>query len=486
MKTRKLFSKFTLGILFLFAFAIKSNANNVQITGTSVTGSNITFNISWDNSWNANVAPANWDAVWIFIKYQDCNTRLWAHAGLSTVAGDHTAGSPLQVDPTTDGKGVFIRRSALGGGNISGVSITLKMTMPAGTYNYKVFGIEMVNVPQAAYDLGDGAAPSTFNSITVNATSQTGGLSAATIGGAAVSAPATFPMGYNALYCMKYEISQEQYVDFLNSLTYDQQAAHVVNDPVGAAGSYAMFAAYYYRNGIRILTPGNNNSIPAVYACDATPGVENNTNDGQNIAMNNLSWSDLTAYLDWAALRPMTELEFEKICRGPLPRVANEYAWGSTTINFVHNGITSNNLLPNESYTSVLNGLCAGGLNSGSTVYGPLRCGIFATGSSGRASSGAGYYGVMEMSGNVWERVVSLGNTSGSAFNGTLGDGTITSLGLANQATWPSPTTALGTGYKGGAWNTYGPNGQEIVSYRTFSTTADATRQYSFGGRGVR
>lgn len=484
MKSKKLFSKIALAITFLFA--INASANNVQITGTSVSGSNITFNISWDNSWNANVAPANWDAVWVFIKYQDCNTRLWAHAGLSTLAGDHSTASPLQVDPTTDGKGVFIRRSALGGGSVASTSVTLKMTIPAGTYNYKVFGIEMVNVPQAAFDLGDGAAVSTFNSISVTATSQSGGLTAAAIGGTSVAVPATFPMGYNAVYCMKYEISQEQYVEFLNSLTYDQQKARTVNDPIGAAGTYAMFAGYYYRNGIRISTSGNNNAIPAIYACDATSGVENNINDGQNVAMNDLSWADLTAYLDWAALRPMTEMEYEKICRGTLPRAAGEYAWGTTTINAVNSSVVTNALQPNESYASILNGLCNYGLNSSAVSFGPLRCGIFATGTSGRASSGAGYYGTMEMSGSVWERVVTLANTSGSGFTGTLGDGTLTPLGDANQATWPSPATAVGTGYKGGAWNTYGPYNYEQLSNRSFSATADATRSYNFGGRGVR
>jgi formylglycine-generating enzyme required for sulfatase activity len=43
--------------------------------------------------------------------------------------------------------------------------------------------------------------------------------------------------------------------------------------------------------------------------------------------MNILSWFDVAAYLDWAALRPMTELEFEKVCRGPENRIAGEYAW---------------------------------------------------------------------------------------------------------------------------------------------------------------
>ena len=108
MKSKNYFSKLA-GLMLLLVFGFNAKANNVQITGTTVVGSNVTFNISWDNSWNANVAPANWDAVWVFIKYQDCNTRLWAHAGLSTVAGDHSAASPLQVDTVTDGKGVFIK-----------------------------------------------------------------------------------------------------------------------------------------------------------------------------------------------------------------------------------------------------------------------------------------------------------------------------------------------------------------------------------------
>ena len=449
MKTKNYFSKFAIAILLL-VFGYNAKANNLTISGTSVTGSDITFTISWDNSWNANLAPANWDAVWVFVKYQDCNTRLWAHAGLSTTAADHSTSSPLQVDSVTDGRGVFIRRSAFGGGNISATSVTLKMTIPAGTYNYKVFGVEMVNAPQGAFDIGDATSVSTYNSITVNAASQSGGITAAAIGGSSVAVPATFPMGYNAVYCMKYEISQEQYVDFLNSLTYDQQKSRTVNDPISAVGTYPIFGSYAYRNGIRIVTSGNNAAIPAVYACDATAGVENNVDDGQNIPMNYLSWADLSAYLDWAALRPMTELEFEKICRGTVPRVAGEYAWGTTTINAYYSSGVVNPLKANESVPSVINGACAVALNSGSVIYGPLRCGIFATGSSGRASSGASYYGAMEMSGNLWERVIVTANATGTAFSGVLGDGTLTVNGDSNQTNWPAPLTAIGVGLRGG------------------------------------
>ncbi|MGK4567112.1 SUMF1/EgtB/PvdO family nonheme iron enzyme [Flavobacterium sp. 3HN19-14] len=168
------------------------------------------------------------------------------------------------------------------------------------------------------------------------------------------------------------EISQSQYVDFLNSLTYDQQKAHTVSDPISAAGTFPIFNSQAYRNGIIILTPGNNAAIPAVYANDWTAGVENNTDDGANIAMNNMSWSDVAAYLDWSALRPMTELEFEKSCRAPLPRVAGEYPWGTTDIAFVpsYSGSVINKFLPNETLTPAVNGACAYGVNSSNASWG--------------------------------------------------------------------------------------------------------------------
>ncbi len=484
MKSKKLFSKIAVAITFLFA--LNANANNVQITGTTVVGSNVTFNISWDNSWNASVAPNNWDAVWVFIKFQDCNTRLWAHAGLSTLAADHSTSSPLQVDAVADGRGVFIRRSTVGGGSVASTSVTLKMTIPAGTFNYKVFGIEMVNVPQGQFQIGDGISTSTFNSINITATSQSGGLTSATLGGAATNVPATFPMGFNSFYCMKYEISQLQYVEYLNSLTYTQQAAHVANDPIGAIGTYAMFGGFAYRNGIRIITSGNNAATPAVYACDGTAGVENNSDDGQGIAMNNLSWSDVSAYLDWAALRPMTELEYEKVCRGPETRIVGEYPWGSVDINPVqsYNAGVINDYLGNETFTPATNGSCVVASGNGSGLYGPLKVGVFATGSSGRASAGAAYYGAMEMAGNVSEKVVVTANASGTAFTGNNGDGTITATGFANQTSWPDPTTAIGVGFKGS--DSVNAAVRARTSDRGFITTVDAARGYLYGGRGVR
>ena len=90
----------------------------------------------------------------------------------------------------------------------------------------------------------------------------------------------------------------------------------------------------------------------------------------------------------------------------------------------------------------------------------------------------------MELGGNVADRVVTTANTSGTAFNGTLGDGTISALGLANQATWPSPVTATGIGFKGGDYVNVAARVQ--TSDRATVGTVDAGRGYNFGGRGVR
>ena len=486
MKTKKLFSGWIVAILFLFAFN-NAKANSVTITGISVSGNDVTFAISWENSWNTNLAPANWDAVWVFIKYQDCSTRLWAHAGLSTLATDHTAGSPLQVDSVTDGKGVFIRRSALGSGNITNVTVTLKMTIPTGSYNYKVFGIEMVNVPQGAFDLGDGTSASTYNSISINAATQSTGLIPSVIGGGSAAIPATFPMGYNNFYSMKYEISQEQYVEFLNTLTYSQQKSRVLKDPIGIINTIAMytFTSLVYRNAIVIATPGLNAALPAIFGCNALlNSTPNEVNDGQNIAMNFMSWGDLSAFLDWAALRPMTEMEFEKVCRGASSRLTGEYPWGTTEIHNVNSTNVVQPFTAFEYYGSVFNGNCVVGLSNTGGSYGPLRCGIFATNSTGRVSSGAAYYGAMEMGGNVSEQVVTTSTVEGTTFDGILGDGTLTLNGDSNQANWPSSFTANGTGKKGGNYND--ANTLVRTSDRSGSSTVDPARSNKYGGRGVR
>ena len=472
-------------MLCVFATAFVAKANNVIIANTAVSGSNITFDISWENSWSTNLAPSNHDAVWVFVKYQDCATNIWYHANLSNTSGDHTAGSPLQADAVADGKGVFLRRSAFGGGNISATAISLAMTIPTGSYNYKVFAVEMVNIPQGDFQIGDGVSTLTFNSITITAASQSSGIPASSIGGGSQTIPAAYPMGYNGFYSMKYEITQEQYVEFLNTLTYDQQVTRQPADPISAAGTQVFSAGVNFRNGVAILSSGNNNVLPAVFACDLTAGIPNNADDGQNIAMNYISWADQAAYLDWAALRPMSDLEFEKICRGPLPRVAGEYPWGTTDISMY----SSNNIVaatrnkPEETVATVNNGsvIYGQGPNIGTPSFGPVRSGIFARGTTGRASSGAAYYGVMDMGGNLYERPVGTYNAAAVAFTGNLGDGLLSNLGAANQPTWPD-ASGNGACFRGGSW----ADAEMGIRTSTRNNAPNATRNQTYGGRGVR
>ena len=159
---------------------------------------------------------------------------------------------------------------------------------------------------------------------------------------------------------------------------------------------------------------------------------------------------DGAAYADWAGLRPMTELEFEKACRGNQTPVPDEFAWGTTSITAA-TGI-SNDGAANE-VPSNAGANCAVGFGAG--INGPLRVGSFATSSSTREQAGASFYGIMELSGNLWERPVTIGNVGGRLFTGTLGDGSLSAAGNATNGDWPGinageVTGASGSGFRGG------------------------------------
>jgi hypothetical protein len=95
-------------IISVLAFVLLSfqmiRANNIQISNVTTSGLNITFDISWENSWNSmnNIDlnyPNNWDAAWVFIKVQSNTNNLWLHQLVSTNAANHSiTGGVLQVD----------------------------------------------------------------------------------------------------------------------------------------------------------------------------------------------------------------------------------------------------------------------------------------------------------------------------------------------------------------------------------------------------
>jgi formylglycine-generating enzyme required for sulfatase activity len=329
----------------------------------------------------------------------------------------------------------------------------------------KVFAIEMVRVQEGAFNVGGGGGTNAFTSTTINtanattAPSGTGSLGGAAGGyptGQTAPANTSWPNGYNAFYCMKYEITQQQYVDFLNTLTQTQADAR-------------KYTGSDYRYAITGSVVGSySTTLP-------------------NVACNYLSWADGAAYADWSGLRPMTELEFEKACRGDQPAVSGEYAWGTAGI--ASSAYTLSNAgASNESIATNFSTTEGNAMYSITTIpsnNGPIRVGIFAANgsNSGQVSAGASQWGIMELSGNLYERPVTIDNETGRAFIGTQGDGVLTSNGDANVTTWPG-TDAVGAGWRGGAWN-YGAISLQ-VSDRNYAGFSNAYRNHDRGFRAVR
>lgn len=262
-----------------------------------------------------------------------------------------------------------------------------------------------------------------------------------------------------------------------------------------------MYTSNIYRTSIDIQTPANSTTLaPAVYACNLTSNTTYNAaDDGECIACNYLNWMDGAAYLDWAGLRPMTELEYEKACRGNKTAVSSEFAWGNTTIAQA-TGISSGST--NAETASNAGANCVYG---NATNVQPLRVGAFAGAATTRTQAGATYYGIMEMSGNLMEFVVQGGKLAGNSYTGLHGDGKLLGDGTANVSFWPGIngnnsgllsntafnttgiTDAGGSTLRGGSYVTSGNNIKvSDRGYRDLSNTYLITRDSEHGIRGVR
>jgi len=507
--------------------ATTTHANDIQVSNPTLVGTNtvdattqVRFDITWANSWRTSSVPNNWDAAWVFVKYRDANTGEWNHAQLGSDA-QHSAptGSTIATglltpgtayDASTNwGVGAFIHRSADGTGTFTANGVQLRWNYGQNGITYadiaevKVIAVEMVYVPLGSFWVGDGgdgsgrfiaggssndpfqitseAALAIDN--TVGALWGTSSSGNSTIGGAG-TLPEAFPKGFAGFYVMKYSIAQQQYVDFLNTLTRSQQNTRTgTNLAVGVSSvtnRYVMSnsSTLQLRNGIRCDGTIDANA-PITFYCDRNGnGTGGEATDGQWVACNYLSWADVAAYLDWSGLRPMTELEYEKACRGPVAPVANEYAWGSTSITGAAN-ITNGGAINESSNTAGANAV----YNNNANVQGPMRVGVFAAGATTRAQSGAGYHGAMELSGNLWERPVTVGNAQGRAYTGVLGNGALDATGNADATNWPA-TNAQGAGFRGGGW-VNAATGMR-VSDRNGAASPVSDRIINYGGRGCR
>lgn len=539
--TKKLF-KFIILLLFVLFGINSAMANNIQVIGSRVipntaTSAYIEFSLSWENSWRVadlGHGVGNWDAAWVFVKYREVNGD-WQHAWLSTNNNDHDPGTGTEatinigtsnIGGIPRGMGAFIYRSENGSGIFSITNARLQWNyadqgfQTTSRLEIRVFAIEMVYVAEGAFFAGSGgneigrfhaggASNTTPFEVTESWTNQTNGpcmgntsgclWGTSTSGNSTIGSSGnlnqTFPTGYHAFYMMKYNITQQQYVDFLNTLTRTQQEARFSNTTVGHYfDHFGTATTPVNRMGVRLMSdPGGGER--RVFGCDLNGnGIAGEANDGQWVAMG-LSWMDGAAYVDWAGLRPMTELEYEKAARGFANPVPNEYAWGTASIQTVRYNLNNAGTV-NEGISSNYNSTGTTGnsnhqtsLPSTTSLQGAMRVGIFAAHAlnTGRVTSGASYWGIMELSGIPWERAVTVGNNTGRNFTALHGDGALSAAGHANVPNWSGSgevRNATGSGFRGADWNS--TVAYLRVSDRFSAGSSHSVRTWLYGFRGVR
>lgn len=458
-------------------------ANPRFVHGTDVTIENVAFiapresgepmravfDVSWKNAWRS---ARNHDAAWIFLKLRRENgsfthVRL-AAAGHSVVSTQVSGAPTATIEPSPDGVGAMIYSSQPYGGDVAWrISLMLDQERAEEDYpsgRLSVYGIEMVHVPEGPFYAGD-VDPKAYEFGAFYRSSASGepdglfsvaseseipvGQEAGAIsyrpgeyeGDANGPIPAPFPKGFAAFYVMKYELTQGQYAAFLNTLS---DAATYDRTNFGGRN-------YYENRGTIRLEDGR-------YVA-ASPGRP----------MNFLSWDDGLAYVDWAGLRPMTELEFAKAARGPDRPGPSAFPWGTSSRDQIARIVDPNDELS-----------IAGGRSEAELT------------DATRPVFGASYYWVMDLAGSVWERVISIGSPDGRAFQGSHGDGVLGSHGRATNEDWPHTYTGgAGHGYRGGGFYNQGQSVHEFnpyspVSYRRFGAWAGEYPSVAYGFRGAR
>lgn len=457
--------------------AVHPQVSNVSLRDVAETGVSVAFDIAWSNAWRD---PAtNHDAVWVVFKWRTSDRSSWHHAGLAAsginpegfASGEGTA---LEGIVPADRTGIFLRLAEPGRRDVAAEHVTVRLRNAPETdavddpFQLEVFALRMVYVAEGPFTLGSGGSEANrfYAGGTENEPFRIDGEDALEIGDQpgklayrrdghdnpmfsgdlGSPLPAGFPKGYAAFYCMKYPITQGQYAAFLNLLTPQQAETRFPNR--------------YGRDRHTL----RDDRDQAMYVAD-TPLR----------ACNQLSWADGAAFGAWAGLRPMSELEYEKACRGPVDPVADEYAWGTTRI-------APTTAIENDGTAAAraVDGNCNYNLSS---PPGPFRVGIYAASGGTREATGASYWGIDELSGNLWERPVTVGRPEGRAFTGRHGDGSLTDAGEADVAGWPG-VDAVGAGHRGGQWNDRAALAR--VSDRRYMSGVWAERIRIYGWRGVR
>lgn len=486
------------------AFASHLKVAHAMISEVNTMGktAKIQFNVSWDNAWKDDI---NCDGVWVFAKFLGAD-GLWRHVNLKEASGadfdynDHApagfsrgSNADLGIWVPAERKGAFLFRTK-GSGTTASNKVELIWDYAADgvtdeailNTKIKVFGLEMVYIPQDKHYVGDPKGPDgpdnafyTYPNNGAYLISSEEPILVDKVEGALYcdqdnprsredvpfTIPGEFPKGYKAFWIMKYELTSQQFVDFLNTLTRKQQQSMVESDISGDE-----IKNYYVktnsdterlRNSVVCAKKGNGTTEPVVFYTYAPAR-----------AINFMSWSNITSFGDWAGLRPITELEYEKACRGPKEPLVDEYAWGTLDLGRVEtfDGADGSGFEKKVPQKGVVNACYGGGIApfdeaAGKKIpdnpgfEGPVSGEVFENlrveGVAEKINDGASYYGVRNLSGNCWERCVTIGHNLGRVFDGQHGDGVLTEDGFANTPNWPAKDGA-GAGNRGGVWSSPG------------------------------
>lgn len=411
---------------------------DVALSSPTVSGVSISFTLKENNvvSGSTPNEASYKTADWIFVKFstQAGADGTWHHA---TLTGGAVNG-PATLAAASDNMGVFVTHNQNAAYWTAGATVTWNYGadgVSGANARVKVFAVSMVKVPTGSfvYNAG-GIGGATYNNygggaqMTVNSTEDL-----------PVGAAAGWPNGYNSFYIMRYELTQGQYADFLNTVHSST-----------AAALYAGDVNYGHNMG---YNPPN----PYGWRYSAVDRFA---------AKNYLSTNDMWSFLSWAGLRPMTEMEYEKACRDT-GSDARTYPWGSSLPD------TDTYNPPNEGGTHKRNFANHNNTSGGQKV---LDVGRYMAGDVYRTpeQTGASPYGIADLVGNAGEHVIACSYT------------TVPDNGSGTVA-WPSNWPAAGStqkGLRGGDWSM--SSSFVDVSRRTYIPWTNTTRDTYVGGRGVR
>lgn len=258
--------------------------------------------------------------------------------------------------------------------------------------------------------------------------------------------PASYPNGVSGFYAMKYELSQEQYITFLNSLPRSAQYVRTIGGYLDklSAGDYVFGGEAHrasHRNGIVVQEHSLNSGAPYLFGCNLEASdLSNGLSDGQTLACNYLSIGDLLSYAEWSGLRPLSELEYEKMCRGyyPVKPSGGEAAWESVS-SVALTGIRKTGTEWESAEGENAN------VNTGGKLDGPVRAGIFVRGDD-RRKAGNSFWGISDLSGNLSEIYCNVSANGRQLKRNRHGGGELEENGepLAAATDWPREASAYG------------------------------------------